>query len=568
MGARSGMAPGRDWRLTMKKPRRRMATPAAAVLLGVFMMQTDRIVADEVGAYVSPVWVSDQGDGTYRNPILHADYSDPDVCRVGADYFMTASSFNCVPGLPILHSRDLVNWRLIGHALDRLEPEDVFAAPQHGNGVWAPSIRHHDGNFYIYWGDPDYGIYMVRAEAASGPWSRPVLVKEARGYIDPSPLWDDDGRAYLSHALAGSRAGLKSVLLVARMAPDGARTIGEHRIVYDGHDAHRTVEGTKFYKRDGWYYIFAPAGGVTTGWQLVLRSRDPFGPYEEQVVLAQGNTDINGPHQGAWVETEHGEHWFIHFQDAGAYGRITHLQPMQWLESGFPVMGIDPDGDGTGEPVRAHAKPAVGGSPPPIQTPAENDAFSTNTLGLQWQWHANPSPKWSFADAREEVLRLYCRPMPDDAQNLWSVPNLLLQKFTAPAFTATVRFEFRPSVAGERAGCLVMGEDYAYLALEETDAGRFLVRATCVDAPSGAPEQIQVRIPFPEDALYVRLTVAPGAACQFAYSRDGTAFVDIGPVHQATPGRWIGAKLGFFGTSARPSNDSGWLDVDWYRLSR
>jgi beta-xylosidase len=538
---------------------------AAAVGLGLLL--AGRVWAEEPGMDGSSVWVSDQGDGTYRNPVLYADYSDPDVCRVGADYYLTASSFNCVPGLPILHSRDLVNWRLIGHALERLEPEEVFAAPQHGNGVWAPSIRHHDGRFYIYWGDPDFGIYMVHAEDAAGPWSRPLLVKEAGGYIDPSPLWDDDGRAYLSHALAGSRAGLKSVLLVAPMAPDGTRVLGESRIVYDGHVAHRTVEGTKFHKRDGWYYIFAPAGGVTAGWQLVLRSRDPFGPYEERVVLAQGDTDINGPHQGAWIETDQGEDWFLHFQDAGPYGRITHLQPMRWLESGFPVMGIDPDGDGIGQPVRQYRKPAVGGNSPPIRAPAESDEFAANTLGLQWQWHANPSPKWVFANARDGVLRLYCRPVPEAAQNLWAVPNLLLQKFTGPTFTATAKLAFSPLAEGERAGFVVMGEDYAYLALEETAEGRFLVHATCSDAPSGAQEQIRERISWPADALYVRVSVAPGAACRFAYSRDGTEFTDTGDVHQAAPGRWIGAKLGFFATSARPSNDSGWLDVDWCRLS-
>ena len=555
-----------EW-VRMMSVNRGITKPAAAIGWGLLLGSAGGVLAEERGMEVSRVWVSDQGDGTYRNPVLYADYSDPDVCRVGAEYYMTASSFNCVPGLPILHSRDLVNWRLIGHALERAEPEEVFAVPQHGNGVWAPSIRHHDGRFYIYWGDPDFGIYRVHAEDAAGPWSRPVLVKEAKGYIDPCPLWDDDGQAYLSHALAGSRAGLKSVLLVSRMTPDGSRAIGESRIVYDGHVAHRTVEGTKFHKRDGWYYIFAPAGGVTAGWQLVLRSRDPFGPYEDRVVLAQGDTDINGPHQGAWVETDQGENWFIHFQDAGAYGRITHLQPMRWLDTGFPVMGVDPDGDGIGQPVRQYRKPTVPGDPPPIQTPAEDDEFSATTLGPQWQWHANPSPKWAFANARDGVLRLYCRPTPEDSRNLWNVPNLLLQKFTAPTFTATAKMAFSPLAENERAGFLVMGEDYACLALEQTDAGRFLVLATCKDAPSGAQEQIQERIPFPGDDLYVRVSVAHGAAYQFAYSRDGTEFIDLGDVHQAAPGRWIGAKLGFFANSAKPSNDSGWLDVDWYRLS-
>src|SRR5690606_26534145 len=252
------------------------------------------------------VWVSDQGDGTYKNPVLHADYSDPDVVGVDGDYYMTSSSFTAVPGLPILHSKDLVNWRLIGHALQEIVPTNVFDRPRHGQGVWAPSIRHHKGEYYIYWGDPDFGIYMVKAKNPQGPWDPPVLVMEGKGLIDPSPLWDDDGKAYLVHAYAGSRAGVKSILVLNRMNPEGTQVLDRGRVIFDGHDDHPTVEGPKFHKRNGYYYIFAPAGGVATGWQLVLRSKDIYGPYEEKVVLEQGSTQTNGPHQGAWVDTPDG----------------------------------------------------------------------------------------------------------------------------------------------------------------------------------------------------------------------------------------------------------------------
>src|SRR4030042_6694771 len=149
----------------------------------------------------SRVWAAAQGGGTYRNPILHADYSDPAVVRVGDDYYMTASSFNCAPGLPVLHSKDLVNWDLIAHALPQQIPFDVFSKPQHGNGSWAPAIRYRDGEFCIYYPDPDYGIYLVKARNPAGPWSEPLLVKNAKGWIDPCPFWDDDGNAYLVNAL-------------------------------------------------------------------------------------------------------------------------------------------------------------------------------------------------------------------------------------------------------------------------------------------------------------------------------------------------------------------------------
>jgi len=146
--------------------------------------------------YVSKVWVSDQGDGTYKNPVLYADYSDPDACRVGDDYYLTSSSFGCLPGLQILHSKDLVNWSIIGAALPYAVPPINDNSPQHGNRVWAPSIRYHNGEFYIFWGDPDQGVYMVKSSKVEGPWSEPVLVKSGKGIIDTTPLWDDDGRVY------------------------------------------------------------------------------------------------------------------------------------------------------------------------------------------------------------------------------------------------------------------------------------------------------------------------------------------------------------------------------------
>ncbi|WNH09139.1 glycoside hydrolase 43 family protein [Thalassobellus suaedae] len=280
--------------------------------------------------YVSDVWVSDQGNGTYKNPILHADYSDPDVVRVGDDYYMTASSFNTAPGLPILHSKDMVNWKLINYALLEQVPAETFNIPQHGNGVWAPAIRYHKGEIYIYWGDPDFGVYMVKTKDPYGVWDKPVLVMEGKGLIDTCPLWDDNGDAYLVHAYAGSRAGVKSLLSVNKMNPEGTKVIDAGIHVYDGHDIDDTIEGSKFYKRNGYYYIFAPAGGVSTGWQVILRSKNVYGPYERKVVLEQGSTKINGPHQGAWVDTPDGESWFYHFQDVDAYGRIVHLQPMSW----------------------------------------------------------------------------------------------------------------------------------------------------------------------------------------------------------------------------------------------
>jgi beta-xylosidase len=317
--------------------------------------------------FVSKVWVPDNGDGTYKNPIINADYSDPDAIRAGNDYYLTSSSFTCSPGLPVLHSKDLVNWTIIGHALKKQVPLDVFDKTQQGKGVWAPAIRFHNGEFYIYYPDPDYGIYMVKTKDPAGDWEPPVLVLGGKGLIDPCPLWDDNGKAYLVNAWARSRAGINSIITIFRMNPEGNKVIDDGRIVYDGREFNPTIEGPKVYKRQGYYYLSAPAGGVKGGWQLILRSKNIYGPYEEKIVIDQGTTAINGPHQGAYLDTQTGETWFIHFQDKGAYGRVVHLEPVKWIND-WPVTGIDKDGDGKGEPVLTYKKPDVKGTFP-VTTP-------------------------------------------------------------------------------------------------------------------------------------------------------------------------------------------------------
>ena len=513
---------------------------------------------------VSKVWVADNGDGTYKNPVLHADFSDPDAVRVGDDFYMTASSFNSIPGLPVLHSKDLVNWRVIGHALTRQPPSEHYSRPQHGNGVWAPCIRFHDGEFYIYYPDPDYGIYVVKAKNPAGPWSEPVLVKEARGWIDPSPLWDDDGNAYLVNALAASRSGVKSILVVNRMSPDGTRLLDEGVMVFDGHDKHPTLEGPKFYKRNGYYYIFAPAGGVETGWQLVLRSRNVYGPYEEKITLAQGKTEINGPHQGAWVETPTGEHWFLHFQDKGAYGRIVHLQPVRWVND-WPVMGSDPDGDGTGEPVLTYRKPNVGRSWP-LQTPPDSDEFDANGLGLQWQWHANPKPNWAFPSGALGLLRMFNVPLPEGHRNFWDVPNLLLQKFPAPEFTATTKVTFTPRTDDEETGLVVMGLDYAYVSVKKRPEGLFVSQTVVKDAERGTKGKESAAAPLKGNTFYLRVKVSKGAACEFSYSADGRTFARVGEPFTAKKGKWIGAKVGLFAVRTGRTRETGYADFDWFRI--
>ena len=537
--------------------------------------------ASALAGYAAPkeAWVPDLGNGRYRNPVVCADYSDPDVVRSPeGDYWLTASSFACTPGLPLLHSTDLVNWEIAGYALPALEPREFYdAAPRHGKGVWAPSIRLHDGTYYIYWGDPDFGIFMVKSTDPRGEWSKPVLVKAGRGMIDPTPLWDD-GRLYLVHAWAASRAGFNSVLTIMELSPDGERPVSEPVMVMDGNDGvNHTVEGPKLYKRNGWYYIFAPAGGVEQGWQLAMRSRNIYGPYEVRRVMEQGTSDVNGPHQGAWVDDAAGDSWFLHFQDRGAYGRVLHLNPMRWVDD-WPVIGEDKDGDGVGTPVATWRKPAAA-KPSQVKVPATSDDFDSRELGKQWEWHGNPGLDYGFGTDMG-FFRLYGFRTPADYVNLWTVPNLLLQKFPAEKFEATAKVRVSAKAAGDGAvsGLVVMGWDYSWLGLEKRGDGFVLKRATCHDAEQGNAEQSEVIAEIPATRVYsaglhpnyecdiwLRVRVGADAVCRFSYSTDGRKWHDAGADFRARQGKWIGAKVGLFSV-APDTVDRGWMDADSFTV--
>lgn len=528
--------------------------------------------------YRSEVWVSDKGNGMYRNPVLHADYSDPDVCAVGEDYFLTASSFNCTPGLPILHSKDLVNWKIVNYALKKVEPVEYYNEPRHGKGVWAPSIRFHEGMYYIYWGDPDFGIFMVKTRDPYGEWDAPVLVKAGKGMIDPCPLWDDDGRVYLAHAWAGSRAKFNSVLTVCELNKEGTAVISDPVLVFDGNDGvNHTIEGAKFYKRNGFYYLFAPAGGVVSGWQLVMRSKDVYGPYEARIVMAQGKTDINGPHQGGWVDTPAGESWFLHFQDKGAYGRVLHLNPMKWIND-WPVIGVDKDGDGCGDPVSRYRKPKTDKTYP-IETPVESDEFDTRKLGLQWEWHANYQDVFGFT-TNMGYARIYGHELSPHFKNFWEVPNLLMQKFPAEEFTATAKLKVSAKDDGQLSGLIIMGWDYSWIGVEKQGEKFLLKQAVCKDAEQGNLEQVSTLavlepsrkfeaglFPNYEREIYIRVHVDKGAYCRFSYSLDGKKFTEAGTLFKARQGKWIGAKVGMFSVTPH-GKERGWVDVDWFRVEK
>jgi beta-xylosidase len=503
-------------------------------------------------AAVTHPWIPDQQDGTYLNPILCADYSDPDVIRYGEDFFLTASSFNCTPGLPILHSRDLVNWTIVNHAVENL-PHPRFEQVQHGCGVWAPAIRFHAGQFYIFFPMPDEGIYVVTAKHPTDRWSSPHLVQAGKGLIDPCPLWDDDGNAFLVHAYARSRAGITNMLRVCPMAADASQLLGPGQIVFEDPKRHPTAEGPKFLKKDGWYYILAPAGGVATGWQLALRSRSIYGPYTERVVLEQGSTPINGPHQGALVDLPNGEWWFVHFQELQPYGRIVHLQPVTWMD-GWPLMGVDRDGNGIGEPVARYRKPGVGGSQP-LAAPQTSDEFDGPNLGLQWQWQANHQREWYSLTSKPGWLRLFAVSLGE--KNLRDAPNLLLQKLPARTFALETRVAFAPQAAGQRAGLVVMGNQHAALTLRASQA--VVAVALVVDGTEVTVREVSAAV------IDLRVEMRDGGVCTFCFSVEGRPFETLSPSFRAVEGTWIGAKVGLFCTAESVS--MGFADFNYFRFS-
>jgi beta-xylosidase len=511
-------------------------------------------------------WVADLGDGRYRNPVLHADYSDPDAVRVGDTFYMTSSSFNSTPGLPLLQSKDLVNWELVGHALPRLTPPEHFAAVRAGDGVWAPCLRWHDGKFWIFYPDPDFGIFVITAEKFTGPWSAPRLLLAGKGIIDPTPLWDEDGKAWLLHGWAKSRAGINNLLTLRSMAPDASRLLdAEGRTVIDGNKlpGYRTLEGPKFYKKDGWYYVFAPAGGVEEGWQAVFRSRSVAGPYEVRTVMDQGRTPVNGPHQGAWVDAPDGKDWFLHFQDKGAYGRVVHLQPMRW-QDGWPLIGEDGPKAGTGQPVLTYAKPVAGG---PVIVPPTSDEFDTPTLGLQWQWNANGQPGWYSLSERPGMLRLHTASAPEADGYVRAAPSVLTQKLPAPAFTVNTHVQFEGAQEGERAGLVLNAMQYAWIGLRRLDGATQLVYTSCTPAKLRCTESSSVLLASAPSSVYLRMEMAEGAVARFSYSLDNANFTPAGGPFTVSKGRWVGAQVGLFSVGSKAGASPSHLDVDYFRLT-
>ena len=472
-----------------------------------------------IGAIAQPLSWGDQGNGTYKNPVLCADYSDPDVIRVGEKYYMVASDFHFM-GMQVLESDDMVNWRIISQLYDRLDFPGWDANSHYAGGSWAPSIRWYNGLFYVYFCTPDEGLMMTTATDPHGPWAPLHCVKQVKKWEDPCPLWDDDGKAYLGRSQHGA-----GPIIVHRMSSDGRELLDDGVTVYTG----PVAEGTKWLKRDGWYYLIIPEGGVPTGWQTVLRSKSVFGPYEKRVVLEKGSTEVNGPHQGALVDTPDGQWWFYHFQQTPALGRVVHLQPARWRDD-WPLIGVDIDGNGIGEPVAVWEKPKVQHTQAP-SLPATNDDFNSARLGLQWQWCHNPdNAHWHLGD-RKGWLTLDALP----AGRLRECRNMLTQKTMGFESEATTYVDCRSLKKGDFAGLLCIGK--GFMGFGVADEGICLeIDGKRTVVSSKKPSRIYLRLHFDGRTGHLR----------FCYSLDGKRYETVGGEMSNVQGFWKGVRVGLF----------------------
>jgi beta-xylosidase len=502
----------------------------------------------------------DQGNGTYVNPILCADYSDPDVIRVDNKYYMVASDFHFI-GMQILESDDMVNWRIVTQVYNRFDLPGWDTNERYAGGSWAPAIRYHDGKFWIYFCTPHEGLFMTQAERPEGPWSPLHMVKAVWHWEDPCPFWDDDGKAYLGRSQHGA-----GPIIVHKMSADGRSLLDDGVTVYTG----PVAEGTKFLKRNGFYYLSIPEGGVGTGWQTVLRAKNIYGPYEKRVVLEQGTTRVNGPHQGAIVDTPQGEWWFYHFQHDGALGRVVHLQPMWWHDD-WPIIGVDIDRNGVGEPVAvwtkpnaaanegvSHMSPLVCNGAEKRHLPQTSDDFENAVLSPQWQWNHNPDNNaWSLTEHKGQ-LTLHALP----AENFFKARNTLTQKVMGYQSVATIAIDVSHMAEGARCGLACMGKTNELLGIANVNGQLQIYRGDGISENILSPlkgKRVFLRISFDMAAKQYR----------FAYSTDERRYTEIAQPFFVDFGNWKGVRLGIYhyqSSSASPlSSNNNYITLPWVR---
>lgn len=488
----------------------------------------------------------DMGDGTYRNPVLPSDYSDLDCIRVGSDYYAISSTMQFCPGMVVVHSKDMVNWEIIGHAVSdtsQIGPEmDWNRMNRYGKGVWAGSIRYHDGKFRVYFGTPDEGYFMTTAKNAAGPWEPLHCLKKESGWDDCCPFWDDDGQAYF----VGTRFADKYKTYIWKMSSDG-RTLIENTRTLINEGAGR--EASKLYKINGWYYHFFSE--VYNGARVVMmqRARSIMGPYTERRQLTDGNRQWKEPNQGGLVDTESGKWFFLTHHGSGDWaGRCMSLLPVTWVD-GWPIMGQAASGE-PGKMVLAGTKPVQG---QPVVTPQSSDDFSKPTLGPQWEWNYHPRiDKWSLTE-RPGYLRLKAF-IPLRADDLMTAGNTLTQRsFRTLENVVIAKFDLSGMANGQKAGLCHFAKSHSALGVVQDGSVRrieFRENGTLTQGPVIAG-----------NLLWIQSSWGLDGKSQYGYSLDGQKFISFGSVYPLSWGYYRGDRIGLYCFNTR--ENAGFADVDF-----
>ncbi len=482
---------------------------------------------------------ADNGDGTYTNPVIWADFPDNDVIRVGNTYYMVATTMYFFPGVPILKSKDLVNWEYAADAIPAFKQNpayDLAGGSRYGHGQWASSLRYHKGLFYILFVTLDEGGFLCTAKNAEGPWE---LHKLPKAYYDSGLFFDDDGKIYVVHGY--SKLSLTQV--DQNLAP-----ISKDSVIFD-RVQRKGLEGSHVYKINGYYYIYATYGGGD-GYQIALRSKNIYGPYEEKVVLKDDmNLTGKGVHQGALVQTQTGEWWSIIFQDRDGVGRVPTLQPVTWVD-GWPMVGEN------GRAIVTHKKPNVGKNWPVKQLPTSDD-FNSPKLGLQWSWNHNPdAQKWSLA-ARKGFIRLKTATVTND---LLLARNTLTQRIFGPYSNATISFDLSHMQNNDVCGLAVLQIPYASIAVKNKNGSKTIVmnnNGTGVDSIN--LNQLQ-KVYFKAEVNTLRDQAA------FFYSTDNIDFKPLGDTLNLKFNlkMFTGNRFAIFNYAQKQTG--GYVDADWFKL--
>ena len=509
---------------------------------------TGHVVAETTAAGLkkrAQKWHSDNGDGTYTNPVITADFPDPDVVRVNDTYYMVTTTMFVFPGVTVLKSKDLVNWEYCSNAIPRFDFGSAYnleSGNRYGRGQWATCIKHNNGKFYLLFITLDEGGILCSADQAEGPWE---IKKLPKGFYDAGLFFDDDGRIYVGHGYGK----ISITELDQNFAPKG-----DDVLVFTG-DIRGGLEGTRMYKINGYYYLYCTYGGPD-GIQVALRSKNIHGPYEQKVVINETKKGVNfGVHQGALVETQTGEWWTMLFVDAGPFGRFPSLHPVTWTE-GWPMVGIDGSG------VITHKKPNVGKEHPIAKLPT-SDEFNDNALGMQWGWNHNPHPgKWSLTE-KPGCLRLKTVKV---VENFTQAPNTLTQRIFAnyvqsiPTI-ATTHVSVANMKNGDIAGLAVFQDPYAFIAVKQVNGEKQLVMVNNGETVAS--------VPFHGSTVFLRAGASNGTRkARFEYSLDNHEFKPLGNELEMrfNLSVFTGNKFALFNFAMK--EPGGAVDFDWFRAQQ